>query len=359
MILLIPPSSRAHQLTQMPKDDTTTASSTSDILLAGALAAFTVDILIYPLDTLKTRFQSKSYASRYLHSSGSINRPALFRGLYQGIASVVIATLPSSGAFFLTYESAKYALTSNASPLPTPIAHSAASAIAELVSCAILTPAEVIKQNAQMASSPSSSSRSSGSGKTARASPTVETLRRFRTQPSKLFRGYFALAARNLPFTALQFPMFEWLREQVTESRKSKGTWKGTLTERAVVTGVSAGLAGSVAAVITTPVDVVKTRVMLAAGESDSKETKKGGGDVVKDAAGKPVNAAKSTKGSSEIAIVKEVWKEGGIRGLFRGGGIRAVWTMAGSGLYLGVYDLGRVYLAQRRGKSIEDDDLF
>lgn len=62
---------------------------------AGAFAAFTIDLLVYPLDTIKTRIQSPNYRRLYTSpSTGAINR-ALFRGLYQGIGSVVIATVPS------------------------------------------------------------------------------------------------------------------------------------------------------------------------------------------------------------------------------------------------------------------------
>jgi hypothetical protein len=65
-------------------------------LQAGAFAAFSVDLMVYPLDTLKTRIQSPNYTRLYTHAStGSINRAVLFRGLYQGLWSVVLATIPS------------------------------------------------------------------------------------------------------------------------------------------------------------------------------------------------------------------------------------------------------------------------
>ncbi|KAH0090347.1 hypothetical protein KCU66_g17645, partial [Aureobasidium melanogenum] len=41
-------------------------NTSTDILVAGAFAAFTVDLLVYPLDTLKTRFQSPDYNRLYL-----------------------------------------------------------------------------------------------------------------------------------------------------------------------------------------------------------------------------------------------------------------------------------------------------
>jgi hypothetical protein len=62
-------------------------------LKAGAAAAFTVDLLVYPLDTLKTRHQSQDYAKTY--ASGSQNKPLALRGLYQGVGSVILATLPA------------------------------------------------------------------------------------------------------------------------------------------------------------------------------------------------------------------------------------------------------------------------
>lgn len=54
------------------------------------------DQLVYPLDTLKTRFQSPDYKKIYYdESKNGINRKLLLRGLYQGIGTVVLITIPS------------------------------------------------------------------------------------------------------------------------------------------------------------------------------------------------------------------------------------------------------------------------
>lgn len=279
---------------------------------------------------------------------------------------------PEAGAFFTTYEGVKSILTdhnptfNNSHLLPQPIIHSAASATAELVSCAILTPAEVIKQNAQMVDN-SDSSRP-------KVNATLQTMKRFRSNPLALWRGYTALATRNLPFTALQFPMFERIRKGIQDYRDEQGTRTKTLLEGGLITAISAGSAGSVAAVVTTPVDVVKTRIMLAAAESAAEDQKassqKAAKSALVDATGKTVQAAKeglseaiknvskpvSKKGSMQIA--REIMAEHGVKGLFRGGALRAVWTLMGSGLYLGVYESGRIYLAERRGDTVGHDDL-
>ncbi|KAF2621082.1 mitochondrial carrier [Macroventuria anomochaeta] len=337
-------------------------NTNSDILIAGAIAAFTVDLLVYPLDTLKTRFQSPDYARLYTNSATGKPNPALFRGMYQGIGSVIIATLPSSGAFFTTYERTKSLFTNLNSTcshpngfLPTPVIHAAASSLAELVSCAILTPAEVIKQNAQMVSSDHSSTNA-----------TIQTLQKFRSNPLALWRGYASLAGRNLPFTAMQFPMFERLKQGIREYRDEKGLTTGTIVESGTITAFSAGTAGSIAAVITTPVDVLKTRIMLSAAEggyssesSGKSEKANGSGkNGLVDALGESVKKPrKNQKGTWQIT--QEIVQEQGYKGLWRGGALRAVWTFVGAGLYLGAYESGRVYLAARRGEHVDEADLM
>jgi solute carrier family 25 (mitochondrial S-adenosylmethionine transporter), member 26 len=219
-----------------------------------------------------------------------------------------------------------------------------ASGGAELVSCAILTPAEVIKQNAQMVD------KNSMGGKT---SPTMHVLKKFRKQPTQLWRGYSALAARNLPFTALQFPVFEKLKTYFMDRRKQSkgGEPVNGILERASITAVSASIAGSGSAWVTTPIDVVKTRIMLAAAE-EGKQPKQEG----------PVpswlqGAGGARKSGFEVA--KEVLQREGMRGLFRGAALRAGWTAMGSGLYLGSYEGGRFYLEDSRKAKNEGDSVM
>ncbi|KAM3509350.1 hypothetical protein MY11210_006349 [Beauveria gryllotalpidicola] len=182
-----------------------------DVYVAGAFAAFTVDMLIYPFDTLKTRRQSQDYLKSY--TQGGKNNALALRGLYQGIGSVVLATLPAAGVFFSTYELCKTSI-SKLSLVPLPVAHSVASAMAEAASCLVLTPAELVKQHAQMM-------RSQGFEKTGSTS-----LKAFRSLYEagvgrRLFTGYTALLARNLPLTAMQFPIFEHLPD--TGDRGDRG----------------------------------------------------------------------------------------------------------------------------------------
>ncbi|WPG99734.1 Hypothetical protein R9X50_00255300 [Acrodontium crateriforme] len=349
-------------------------SRNTDIWIAGAFAAFTVDAIIYPLDTIKTRWQSPDYHRLYTNAAGNGVKRSMFKGVYQGVGSVILATLPSSGAFFTTYEGIKYTLENNSPQwgsghlLPTPLIHATASGVAELVSCAILTPAEVIKQNAQMVDN----SRTDRP----RVNATLETAKRFRSNPIALWRGYTALASRNLPFTALQFPMFERIKEAIKSHREENGTRTNTILETGTITAISAGLGGSIAAVVTTPIDVVKTRIMLAAADSAAEDRRppkssgKSAKEMLVDTTGKAVqsvkenlkdaveNIRKPPSKQTSMQIAQEIIRDNGVKGLFRGGAIRGIWTMLGAGLYLGTYDTGRMYLASRRGEEVDEDDL-
>ncbi|KAF7564119.1 hypothetical protein G7046_g66 [Stylonectria norvegica] len=266
-----------------------------EIYAAGAMAAFTVDVLIYPLDTIKTRYQSQDYLQTF--ASTASKKTPVYRGLYQGIGSVVLATLPAAGIFFSTYESTK-SLFSRTLPIPDALVYSSASAIAELASCLVLAPAEVIKQNAQMLKSNKNTPGASSS----------TSLRAFRQLGGtgafrRLFTGYTALVARNLPFTALQFPIFEHIRGRIWKSR-SEGREDAPrgLVETGVITGGSAGSAGAFAAFITTPSDVVKTRMMLSAGSKDEVKAKIAGKQAKKGA----------------WTVTQEVYRERGVKGFFR-----------------------------------------
>ncbi|KAH6604336.1 hypothetical protein Trco_007782 [Trichoderma cornu-damae] len=233
---------------------------------AGAAAAFAVDVLVYPLDTIKTRYQSQDFLPK--SAKPPIPRPLAQRGLYQGIGGVMLATLPAAGVFFTTYESAKGAFGRHL-PIPEPMTHSCASAVAEMASCLVLTPAEVIKQNAQMI-------RAEAAGKGARKSTSLMAYRRLVGTgiSGGLFSGYSALVARNLPFTALQFPMFEYARARMWDERRRRHLGEDEargVAETGLIAGSSAAMAGALAAFLTTPSDVVKTRMMVRADDGNAK----------------------------------------------------------------------------------------
>lgn len=158
--------------------------------------------------------------------------------------------------------------------------------------------------------------------------------------PRRLFTGYTALVARNLPFTALQFPIFEHLRSWAWERRRQRGSQERGVLETGLVAGASAGGAGAVAAWVTTPSDVVKTRMMLTAARPGCRSGEGGG---------KNGRVASWT-------VTRQIYNERGLVGFFRGALFRSGWTALGSSLYLGTYDGAKLWL-RRRKSGMDGDD--
>lgn len=66
-------------------------------LISGACAGTTVDIALYPLDTLKVRMQSEK---GFLAAGG-------FRGVYNGVLATALGAAPGAAFFFSAYEGFK------------------------------------------------------------------------------------------------------------------------------------------------------------------------------------------------------------------------------------------------------------
>lgn len=239
-------------------------------LLSGALAGITVDIALYPLDTLKTRLQSSSGFAR----SGG------FQGVYKGLGSVVVGSAPGGALFFVFYEGVKRQLEGRrerggiiSNALGEAGGHMLAASVGEIAACAVRVPTEVIKQRAQAVQAESSiaalrqilQSRSSSGG--------------YAKVWRELYRGWGITVFREVPFTMIQFPLWEALkgwgvrrRARVAREPRDGGMNRMEAEARQAITpaptatesALFGSISGAVAAAATTPLDVLKTRMMLS-----------------------------------------------------------------------------------------------
>lgn len=274
-----------------------TTPSFQSALLAGALAGTTVDISLFPLDTLKTRLQS---SAGFFPSGG-------FSGIYRGIGSAIVGSAPGAAVFFCTYETAKDYIgrrisrrDSNAAALPSSwvpadaLTHMLAASLGEIAACSIRVPTEVVKQRAQAGHHGGSSARA---------------LRAILNQSSnglpavwrELYRGWGITVFREVPFTVIQFPLWEAMKAW---GRQRRGGQEVTAGESALY----GSAAGAVAAASTTPLDVLKTRVML------SKDR------------------------VSVANVFRRMVKDEGIRPFFAGIVPRVTWISIGGAIFLGSY---------------------
>ncbi|XP_044907770.1 S-adenosylmethionine mitochondrial carrier protein isoform X4 [Felis catus] len=157
-------------------------------LVAGGVAGVSVDLILYPLDTIKTRLQSPQ----------GFNKAGGFRGIYAGVPSAAIGSFPNAAAFFITYEYVKWFLHTDSSSYLMPVKHMLAASAGEVVACLIRVPSEVVKQRAQVSSS----------------SRTFQIFSNVLYQEGirGLYRGYTSTVLREIPFSLVQFPLWESLK---------------------------------------------------------------------------------------------------------------------------------------------------
>ncbi|KAJ6147840.1 hypothetical protein N7497_009822 [Penicillium chrysogenum] len=199
-------------------------------LISGAIAGLTVDCSLYPLDTIKTRLQK---ARDHTAPQTRLSLRQTFRGIYAGLPSVLFGSAPSAASFFIVYDGVKRALLApqpaNSKTNPQSrshiiLTHSLASSLGEIAACAVRVPTEVIKQRAQAGLFGGSSLLALKDILSLRhAAPTsTTTTTTTSTPPAKrgysqvfreLYRGAGITIAREIPFTVLQFTMWESMKE--------------------------------------------------------------------------------------------------------------------------------------------------
>ena len=128
----------------------------------------------------------------------------------------------------------------------------------------------------------------------------------------EMYRGWNTTILREVPFTIIQFPLWEGLKEWRRRTSGKEGI-------SAIESGVFGSISGAVAAGITTPLDVLKTRMMLA-------REKVGTG-----------------------AMLARILKESGPKAFFAGLGARTLWISAGGAIFLGSYQWAYNEMAETR----------
>ena len=222
-------------------------------LTAGALAGIFEHTVTFPLDSLKTRLQSAS-------SSGSAGpgrtlaeeiRATGFKKLWRGVWSVVIGAGPAHAIYFASYEQCKkILLRPDQSQQTKSLLLGCSGAVATILSDAVMTPFDVIKQRLQL-------NQHHGLISCVRSVIQREGFR-------ALYLSYPTTLLLNVPFHSIQFPCYE-LVQDITNPTHEYSPVKHCL---------SGAVAGGVAAAATTPIDTLKT-LLQTRGVLDPSESHK------------------------------------------------------------------------------------
>lgn len=285
----------------------------------GIAGAFTY-VCLLPLDAVKTKLQTKGASEIYKNAFDVVVKTFQSKGIigfYSGVSAVVVGSTFSSAVYFGTCEFGKSIL-SKFDKYPSVLIPPTAGAMGNIVSSAIMVPKELITQRMQ-------------SGAKGRS---WDVLRRILEKDGilGLYAGYSATLLRNLPAGVLSYSSFEYLKAAVL-SRTKKSHLEPI---QSIFCGA---LAGAISASLTTPLDVVKTRLMTQVH-------------------GEAVNNVAAVMFGGVSSTVKQILKEEGWIGLTRGMGPRVLYSACFSAIGYFAFETARLTILHQYIKHKELKEL-
>lgn len=288
-------------------------------LIAGGACGLAVDTFLFPIDTCKTRLQSEN---GFWKAGG-------FRSIYNGILPVIAASIPIAATFFLVYSTVQeylphiinfffansFTFSDGSKPNTDSVElkflinfaiNSFAASLGEMSAGLIRVPIEIVKQKRQV------------SKIQYRAIDILMHAYKSEGLFNGIYRGYGITIMRDIPFSMIQYPLWELLTALTTPNLG------GNL--KLFVEACDGSVAGAVASAITTPLDVAKTRIQLADLEPSSEY---------------------NIQHRNPLRILRSLYRQKGIKGVFSGFVPRVMWTTVGGFIWFGTYKLVK-YLLKR-----------
>eukprot|EP00092_Neocalanus_flemingeri_P047297 GFUD01053562.1.p1 GENE.GFUD01053562.1~~GFUD01053562.1.p1 ORF type:complete len:363 (+),score=83.94 GFUD01053562.1:278-1366(+) len=306
-------------------------------MLSSGTGALIVSLFMTPLDVVKIRLQSQErlYSKKcFLYSNGLMdhlcprtngdppvralhtqqeicdckwfNRPKYFSGtadaflkisrtegissLWSGLSPTLVLAVPTTVIYFTMYEQLKLTIDTQrralsahpdilSSDIPRMVSLSAGG-LARLLAVTLVSPMELVRTKMMSKKMPLSD-----------VHKCLKDL--VKTQGVRgLWNGYTATLLRDVPFSALYWPLYEQCKDTLSLYTGNRDAF--------LVNFGSGAIAGSVASTVTLPFDVIKTIKQIEMGEKDIMGVKPG-------------------RSRTNMIIAKELVSEQGVKGLFSG----------------------------------------
>lgn len=312
---------------EQSRDQDDEGESNSPILhcmIAGGFGGMVGDTAMHSLDTVKTRQQgfpsNPNYKNMIPAYINIFKNEGFFRGLYGGYTPAIIGSFPSTAAFFGTYEYSKRAMI-NDFGINENIAYFMAGILGDLASSVFYVPSEVLKTRLQLQGR-YNNPYTKGCGYNYKGLfDAIKSIARIEGKSTFAF-GYKETLFRDLPFSALQFAFYERFRQLAIYYNKSPDL----PISMELATGAAAGgLAGT----LTTPLDVIKTRIQTSTHTKSSMNLMTGSNLITS-----------FMFQSSTMRALVSIYRTEGIFGAFSGVGPRCIWTGIQSSIMLLLYQV-------------------
>uniref|UniRef100_A0A3P9B0H3 Solute carrier family 25 member 12 n=1 Tax=Maylandia zebra TaxID=106582 RepID=A0A3P9B0H3_9CICH len=268
----------------------------------GSIAGATGATAVYPIDLVKTRMQNQrstgSFVGELMYKNSfdcakKVLRYEGFFGFYRGLVPQLIGVAPEKAIKLTVNDFVRDKFTEKDDTIPL-FAEIMAGGCAGASQVIFTNPLEIVKIRLQVAGEITTGPRVS-------ALSVVRDLGFF-----GLYKGAKACFLRDIPFSAIYFPVYAHTKTQLADEQGRLGPLQL----------LSAGaIAGIPAASLVTPADVIKTRLQVAA-------------------------RAGQTTYSGVIDCFKKILREEGFRALWKGAGARMCRSSPQFGVTLVTYEL-------------------
>lgn len=259
--------------------------------ISGGLSGIITDIVVFPIDTIKTYRQSLNPNSK------------IFKNIkYSGIFCNFIASFPGSAGFWLGYDFSRSLIRTYFHGQSTLISDAMIGSICgEVLTTLCRNPFELVKQNMQLKY----------------FKTTFEgfcQIYKKRGIPG-FYRGWNNLILREIPFAIIEMPLYESLKHYNFFLRLLHKFFNNTPINKSYIlfqNSINGGIAGLISGFLTTPLDVLKTRKMTQSFDD---------------------------KSHSSFKLLKYLLREAGLKGLWKGGLLRSFHLGFGGVIYFSVYE--------------------
>ncbi|KAK6520905.1 hypothetical protein TWF506_001146 [Arthrobotrys conoides] len=269
------------------------------------------------------------------------------QSLYRGLSPTLLMSIPANVIYFTGYESLRYSNKSPISKLSDNMAPLIAGSLARTIAATVIAPMELFKTRLQAAAHPKPGNQAAAENSVSAFRNTIDSVRGMVAQQgvTSLWRGLMLTLWRDVPFSGIYWWGYETVRAFLAEERYGRAHHLGPIERHRNVDNetlaneedkatfidsfVSGATSGAIAAFVTTPFDVGKTR----------RQVWRASGDA---AAGGSTAAATMSGEGSMPKVLAEIYGHEGVRGLFRGCIPRMLKVAPACAIMISSYEIGK-----------------
>lgn len=287
-----------------------TEPGTRSVALCAATASLITKAVLHPIDTIKCRVQARTSAPGITNFLSEWRGHWTPRYLYRGLTLKLAMYAPFQSTYITAYSVSKRKL--EEAGLQKLVVVLLASLVADFTAAIIRVPMEAAKMRLQASVYPN----------------TTEALRALRSDGVRRVSRLFVpqIIVHDVPYGFVQWLCYEYLKPAigpcVHEALAGLGHGHDTSIENAGFTSlISGGISGCIAGLVTAPLDLVKTRTVVRSAHSESVHVR---------------------------TVVREVARDHGLRGFWRGASARVLWISTNVAVYFALFEAMKAAVTER-----------